>query len=80
MSNRGLYFIAFTAYLLFVCGLVASVLMVEDEAERIMFMSILSTGMVTFSVLFALLISRGSASERYKELYMSGEEDEESKR
>lgn len=79
MGNRGLYVIAFSAYLLFICGLIASVLMVEDETERIMFMSILSTGMVTFSVIFALFISRGSASERYEELYMSGEEDEESK-
>lgn len=75
MSSRGLYAIAILAYLLFLWGLAATVMFIEDETARVMSMSFLSTGLITFTMLLALFVSRGSASERYKELYMSEEED-----
>jgi hypothetical protein len=77
MSTRGLYAIAILAYLLFLGGLVVSVAMVDDETTRLMAMSFLSTGLVTFTVLFAVFLSKGNASERYKELYMSEDEKKE---
>ena len=71
MSSRGLYAIAILAYLLFLGGLAVSIVLLEDETARLMAMSFLSTGLVTFTVLFAVFLSKGDASERYKELYMS---------
>jgi len=75
MSSRGLYAIAILAYLLFLGGLAVSIVLLKDETARLMAMSFLSTGLVTFTVLFAVFLSKGNASERYKELYMSEEED-----
>ena len=75
MNARGLYAIAILAYLLFLGGLAVSIVLLEDETARLMAMSFLSTGLVTFTVLFAVFLSKGNASERYKELYMSEEED-----
>ena len=77
MSTRGLYIIAILAYLIFLGGLAASIVMVDDETTRLMAMSFLSTGLVTFTVLFAVFLSRGNASERYRELYMSEDEKTE---
>ena len=77
MSSRGLYAIAILAYLLFLGGLAVSIVLLEDETARLMAMSFLSTGLVTFTVLFAVFLSKGNASERYKELYMSEDEKKE---
>ncbi len=77
MSTRGLYIVAILAYLLFLGGLAASIILVDDETTRLMAMSFLSTGLVTFTVLFAVFLSKGNASERYKELYMSEDEKRE---
>jgi hypothetical protein len=77
MSTRGLYIIAILAYLIFLGGLAASIVMVDDETTRLMAMSFLSTGLLTFTVLFAVFLSRGNANERYRELYMSEDEKKE---
>ncbi len=77
MSTRVLYAVAILAYLIFLGGLAASIVMVDDETTRLMAMSFLSTGLVTFTVLFAVFLSRGNASERYRELYMSEDEKKE---
>ncbi len=74
MRARNMYILAVSAYLLFLCGLIATIKLIEDETTRIMSMSFLSTGLLTFTVLFSLLVSRKSSSERYRELYMSGED------
>lgn len=77
MSTRVLYAVAILAYLLFLGGLAAAIFMVDDETTRLMSMSFLSTGLLTFTVLFAVFLSRGNANERYRELYMSEDEKKE---
>ena len=77
MNSRGLYAIAIAVYLLFLGGLIASIYMVDDETMRLVAMSFLSTVLVTFTVLFAVFVSRGSASEKYREMYMQEEEDKD---
>ncbi len=77
MNIRVIYAVAILAYLLFLGGLAAVILMVDDETMRLMAMSFLSTGLLTFTVVFAVFLSKGNASERYKELYMSEDEKKE---
>jgi hypothetical protein len=77
MRSSALYIIAFSIYLLFLSGLVAVLVLMDDEVARLGAMSFLSTGLFFFTILFALFVARGRPSERYRELYSDEEEKKE---
>ena len=76
MRKYMLYAVAAAVYLLFLGGLAAVIINVEDEEAMLMYMTFLSTGLITFTIIFALFVSKGSTSDRYREMYMSEDEDD----
>ncbi|MCI2074529.1 MAG: hypothetical protein LKJ94_02300 [Candidatus Methanomethylophilus sp.] len=67
--QKKLLAIGFGVYLLMVLAIVVVYLATDDEDARMMGMYTVSTALVFFTLIFAVYVYRGSASDEYRRRY-----------
>jgi len=76
MNTRTMYAIAFTVYALFVAALIVTLFYFHgDEGMQLMAMYALSSGLMVSTLILAVVFMRDKTSDRYRELYMEGDDD-----
>ena len=78
--QKKLLVVGFGVYLLMVAAIVAVYMATDDEDARMMGMYAVSTALVFFTLIFAVYVYRGSASDEYRRRYggkLSEEEKED---
>ncbi len=75
--QKKLLAIGFGVYLLMVLAIVAVYMATDDEDTRMMGMYSVSTALVFFTLIFAVFVYRGSASDEYRRRYGDKLSDEE---
>ena len=75
MNTRTMYVLAFSVYLAFVVALIVLMFFFNgDEGTQLMGMYALSSGLMVCTLILAVVFMRDKSSERYRELYMEGNE------